>query len=606
MREFAITYNLLRGKYFAFFTQKGCALIPSAPLVPENDPTALFVTAGMQPLVPNLLGEPHPAGRRLVGVQRCFRTGDIDEVGDICHLTFFEMLGNWSLGDYFKEEMISWSWEFLTGEQWLGIDPRRLYVTTYRGDEQVPEDRESIELWREQFGRAGIDARKGERIFPLGRDDNWWGPVGQTGPCGPDTEMFYDTGRKLCGRECRPGCNCGKYVEIWNDVFMEYNKLADGTYEPLPQQSVDTGMGVERTLTVLNGLDSVFETDLFVPLVERIGELSGRNYRECTRPFRIVADHARAAVYLIADGVAPSNVEQGYVLRRLIRRAVRHARSLGISGNFWKPLVDRVVATSPALSERGAAIADSLEEEQSRFEKSLKKGLTQFEKLAERHSAISGEAAFDLFATYGFPLEMTCELARERGLQVDEPGFHLAFDRHQALSRQRSGHRFASGLADHSESSTRYHTATHLLHAALRRVLGAHVEQRGSNINPERLRFDFSHPSRVTPEELGRVEELVNAAIGRDYPVVCEEMSVEEAKKGGAIGLFADRYEGPVKVYTVGALDCPPEADPDSSTFSKEICSGPHVEQTGALGRFRILKEQSASSGVRRIRGVLE
>jgi len=606
MRASAISSSLLRGKYFAFFAQKGCAFVPPAPLVPENDPTALFITAGMQPLAPNLLGEPHPAGRRLVGVQPCFRTDDIDAVGDAVHLTFFEMLGNWSLGDYFKEEMIPWSWEFLTGEGWLGLDPPRLYVTVYQGDDQVPEDRESIALWQEQFARAGIRAREGERIFALGRADNWWAPVGQTGPCGPDTEIFYDTLRARCGEGCRPGCRCGKYVEIWNDVFMEYEKLPDGSHRPLLQQNVDTGMGLERTLAVLNDLDSVFETDLFAPLIARISALSGRDYREHATSFRILADHVRAAVHLIADGVRPANVEQGYVLRRLIRRAVRHGRRLKLQERFWSPLVAAVAATNPALEGKAPAIARVLAEEEDRFTRTLEKGLRRFEQLVARRAAVSGEEAFDLFATYGFPLEMTRELAQERGLEVDEEGFRRAFDRHQERSRQGSGHRFAGGLADRSETATRYHTTTHLLHAALRQILGNHVEQRGSHINAERLRFDFSHPARMTPAELEQVEGLVNAAIGRDYSVGSAEMSPEEAKAGGAIGLFADRYGNRVKVYTIGDPENAPQADPASPTFSKEVCGGPHVEGTGVLGRFKILKEQSASSGVRRIRAVLE
>ena len=613
MEHFAFSSSLLRGKYFAFFAQRGCALIPSAPLVPENDPTALFIAAGMQPLVPYLLGEPHPAGRRLVGGQRCLRTDDIDLVGDATHLTFFEMLGNWSLGDYFKTEAIAWSWEFLTGEEWLGLDPQRLYVTVFAGDDQVPRDRESIALWQEQFARAGIDARVDERVFPLGRDENWWGPVGRSGPCGPDTEMFFDTGRPLCGTGCQPGCGCGKYVEIWNDVFMEYEMLADGRCQPLARQNVDTGMGMERTVAALNGLDSVFETDVFAPLLARIGALSGHRYQEHPVSFRVVADHVRAAAHLLAEGVTPSNVEQGYVLRRLIRRTVRHGRLLGLAGDYWHPLVDEVVAAHPLLKESTETIVERLGEEQVRFERTLEKGLKQFARLAEKRSSrcdgigtLGGEEAFELFATYGFPLEMTRELAGERGLRVDEAGFRRAFDQHQERSRQGAGRRFAGGLTDHSQMATRYHTATHLLHASLRQVLGAHVQQRGSHINAERLRFDFSHPARVAPEELGRVEDLVNAAIGRDYAIGWEEMELEQAIQSGAIGLFADRYGERVKVYAVGDLGSPPRAEVDSPTFSREICGGPHVARTGVLGRFRIVKEQSASSGVRRIRAVLE
>ena len=613
MNGSTLTSSLLRGKYFAFFAQRNCALISSAPLVPENDPTALFTVAGMQPLVPYLLGEPHPAGKRLVDVQRCFRTEDIDLVGDATHLTFFEMLGSWSMGDYFKEEMIPWTWEFLTGEEWLGIDPQHLHVTVFAGDEQAPKDEESIELWQKQFATVGIDARMGERIFPLDREENWWGPVGQSGPCGPDTEIFFNTGRPPCGRDCRPGCGCGKYVELCNDVFMEYNMLADGSCEPLEQKNVDMGMGMERTVAALNRMDSVFETDVFASLIDRIGELSGRECENHPVSFRVVADHVRAAAHLLAEGLLPANVEQGYVLRRLIRRAVRHGRLLGLAGDYWKPLVEEVVAAHPLLRESAETIVARLGEEQVRFERTLEKGLKQFEQLVSRRISrcdgigrLGGEEAFDLFATYGFPLEMTCELARERGLEVDEIGFRRAFDEHQERSRQGAERRFAGGLTDHSETATRYHTATHLLHAALRRVLGEHVEQRGSHINAERLRFDFSHPARVTPEELSRVEELVNGAIGRDFPIDWTEMSPEEARRNGAIGLFTDRYGERVKVYAIGNMEGTPEGDPNAETFSKEVCGGPHVERTGLLGRFRVVKEHSASSGVRRIRGVLK
>ena len=612
MNESVITSCLLRGKFFAFHTQHGCALIPSAPLVPQDDPTALFISAGMQPLVPNLLGEPHPAGRRLADVQRCLRTDDIELVGDAGHLTFFEMLGSWSLGDYFKAEKIPWSWQFLVGEEWLGLDPERLYITVFGGDEQVCRDEESIDLWQQQFASVGIDAPLGERIFPLDRDENWWGPVGATGPCGPDTEMFIDSGHPSCSADCRPGCGCGKYVEICNDVFMEYEMLADGSCQPLQQRNVDTGMGVERTLAAINGYESVFQSDIFAPLIERIGTLSGQDYGDHVVSFRILADHVRAAAHLIADGVVPANVEQGYVLRRLIRRAVRHGRAIGLRGDYWPPLIQEVTAVHPFLRGKASAIVERLGDEQVRFERTLGKGLRHFDRLVDRRvgrcdgiATIGGEEAFELFATHGIPLEMTQEMARERGLSVDETDFRRALERHQSRSRQGGARRFAGGLADDSERATRYHTATHLLHAALRQVLGEHVEQRGSHINAERLRFDFSHPAGVDAEQLRRVEELVNGAIHRNYPVSWLEMEVEQARSGGAIGLFPERYGDRVKVYTIGDPEGQPEADPSAATFSKEICGGPHVQSTGELGHFRIVKEQSASSGVRRVRARL-
>jgi len=608
-----ITSSLLRGKFFAFYAQHGSALVPSASLVPENDPSALFVSAGMQPLVPYLLGQPHPAGTRLANAQRCLRTDDIDLVGDAAHLTFFEMLGCWSLGDYFKGEAIPWSWQFLVDEEWLGLDPQRLYVTVFGGDDLVGRDEESIDLWREQFAQAGIDARLDERIFPLGRQDNWWGPVGDSGPCGPDSEMFIDVGQAPCGPECRPGCGCGKYVEICNDVFMEYEAGPDGSCTPLASKNVDVGLGVERTLAVLNGYDSVYQTDLLDPVMRQIGVLSGAACADHTVSFRVLADHVRAAAHLIADGVMPSNAEQGYVLRRLIRRAVRHGRLLGLRGEYWPPLIREVAAGHPSLLGQAQTIVERLGEEQVRFEQTLVKGLRHFNRLVQRRSGrcdgigtIGGEEAFELFATYGFPLEITCELAREQGLTVDEEGFRRGLERHQDRSRQGAAHHFAGGLADNSARATQYHTATHLLHAALRRVLGDHAEQRGSHISAERLRFDFSHPAAVAPEQLRRVEDLVNGAIERDYPVTWREQEVDEARDSGAIGLFSERYGHRVRVYSVGDPEGLPRADSDAVTFSKEICGGPHVQRTGELGRLRIVKEQSASSGVRRVRARLE
>ncbi len=609
-----ITAKELREKYIAFFKEKEHAVIESASLVPENDPTVLFTTAGMHPLVPYLLGEKHPGGTRIVDVQKCVRTGDIDEVGDATHLTFFEMLGNWSLGDYFKQEQIPWSWEFLTSKEWLGIDPERLYVTVYEGDEQVPKDEESIALWKEQFKQVGIDAKEGERIFPLPKEDNWWGPAGQTGPCGPDTEMFFDTHKEACGSDCKPGCSCGKYVEIWNDVFMEYNKTESGSFEKLAQQNVDTGMGVERTVAVLNGFESAYEGDTLQPLIKKISELSDKSYEDAQTSYRIIADHVRAAVLIASDGVVPANAEQGYILRRLIRRAVRHAKQIGIQDMCMESLtqvvLDIYTDVFDSVKNNGENVVRVLVQEEEKFVKTLANGMRKFADLVASERAldqtIDGKDAFDLFQTFGFPLEMTIELAREHEIAVDEKGFYEEFNKHQELSRTASAGKFAGGLADHSEMTTKYHTATHLLHAALRKVLGDHVEQKGSNLTAERLRFDFSHPDKMTDTEIKDVEDLVNNAITHDYNVSSEEMSVTDAREGGAMGLFGDKYGEKVKVYSIGDPEQQPNAANDSDTFSKEICGGPHVTHTGDMGHFKIQKEQSVSAGVRRIKAILE
>ena len=582
-----------------FFVGKGHKAIPGASLFPENDSTVLFTTAGMHPLVPFLMGERHPAGKRLVNCQKCIRTGDIDEVGDSTHLTFFEMLGNWSLGDYFKREAIEWSYEFLTDHRWLGFDPGLLHVTVFGGDELVEADEESAEIWE------GLGLPR-ERIHFLGREDNWWGPAGATGPCGPDTEMFIDTGREPCGPDCRPGCGCGKYFEIWNDVFIGYEKRADGTLGPLEQRSVDTGMGVERTVAMLNGLESVYEVPVLRSLLSRIGKMSGVGDRpdpEALRSIRIVADHIRTAVHILGDelGVPPSNLDQGYVLRRLIRVAVRHARKLGVDEPFTHELaalvIDNESGDYPELSGREDFVISELTREEEQFAETLRTGMREFEKLLPNllrnpSRTIPGRIAFRLHDTYGFPVEFTVQLAREHGLTVDMDGYHSAFEKHRELSRKGAKRRFSGGLADHSDRVTRLHTATHLLHEALRRVLGEHVEQRGSNITEERLRFDFSHPEKMTQEQLEEVERLVNGIISADLPVVCRDMSCEEAVEQGAIGLFRDRYGDVVKVYSIG-------------DFSREICGGPHVERTGQLGRFEILSEKSSSRGVRRIRATL-
>ena len=589
-----LTAQELRRAYIDFFRARGHAEIPSAPLIPEHDPTVLFTTAGMHPLVPFLLGQPHPLGKRLVDVQKCMRTDDIDDVGDRTHLTFFEMLGNWSLGDYFKREAITWSYEFLT--QVLEIPPERLYVSCFAGDADAPRDEESAAIWQS----LGIPP---ERIYFFGKKYNWWGPAGKTGPCGPDTEMFVFTGGPCTeGRdgECDPSCSCGRYVEVWNDVFMQYNKTEAGTYEPLAQRNVDTGMGLERTLAVLHGYDDVFRTDLFMPIIEQLEALSGRHYQdEDRRAMRIVADHIRAATFIIADGVLPSNVEQGYILRRILRRAMRFTRMLGIEHSVLPDLAlvvaERYGEAYPELLQKRDMIAREIGLEEGRFLQALQRGEREFERLLSRlkDRQISGRDAFYLYETYGFPLELTAEMARERGLTVDQAGFQEAYTRHQELSRAGAELKFAGGLADHTEQTTKLHTATHLLHAALRLVLGEHVHQAGSNITAERLRFDFTHPEKLTDEQLARVEELVNQAIAADYPVCVDEMSLEEAQARGALAFFGERYGERVRVYSI-------------ADFSMEVCGGPHVERTGQLGHFKIQKQEAVGRGVRRIRAVLE
>ena len=591
-----ITAKQLRTMWTQFFSERGHAVIPSASLIPENDPTVLFTTAGMHPLVPYLLGEKHPAGVRLCDVQKCVRTGDIDEVGDDSHCTFFEMLGNWSLGDYFKDEMIRWSWEFLTDEKYLGIDPNTLSVSVFAGDEDCPRDEQSAAIWKQ----CGLPE---DRIFYLPKKNNWWGPAGVTGPCGPDTEMFIDMGKPKCSPECSPACDCGKYLEIWNNVFMQYNKKADGTFEPLKQKNVDTGMGLERTLAILQGKKTVYETDVFRPIIAGIEQLAGVTYGstpEVTRAIRIIADHVRTATFMIGDekGIAPSNVDQGYILRRLIRRAIRFARQLEMTAPLSKVaaiVVDEYAEPYPELKANAARITEELDREQERFEKTLQNGIREFEKLCHYlvGDTVSGKAAFRLYDTYGFPIEMTVELAKERNLKVNVEGFEAAFAEHQQKSHAGAEQKFKGGLADHTEATARLHTATHLMHRALKTVLhDENVNQKGSNITEERLRFDFSFDRPLTQEEIAQVEKLVNEAIAADVPVVCEEMTVDEARAKGAVGLFASKYGEKVKVYSMGK-------------YSTEICGGPHASRTGELGKFRIVKEQSSSAGVRRIKAVL-
>lgn len=591
-----ITSQYLREKYLNFFKERGHAVIPSASLIPENDPSVLFTTAGMHPLIPYLLGQKHPKGNRLTDVQKCVRTGDIEEVGDDSHLTFFEMLGNWSLGDYFNRQSIKWSYEFLTSPEYLGLDKNRISVTVFAGDDDAARDTDSAQVWEE----CGIPK---ERIYFLPKKHNWW-IAGTTGPCGPDTEIFWDTGKPACGPDCNPGCDCGKYLEIWNNVFMQFNRQADGTYLPLAQKNVDTGMGLERTVCVLNGLSSVYDIDLFQGALAKICELSGKTYggdAKVTKAMRVIADHVRTATFLLGDpiGVVPSNVDQGYVLRRLIRRAVRMANSLnmpkGSIVEIAKVYIEVYRDVYPELVSNSKKIVEELEREEEKFSKTLVAGEKEFLKVISHlpGKVVPGGTAFKLYDTFGFPVEMTEELAAENGFTVDVEGFRQKYAEHQAVSHAGSEQRFKGGMAEGGGIETTYlHTATHLLQAALRRVLGDEVKQKGSNITPERLRFDFSFGRPMTAEEIAETERLVNEAIERHLPVTCEEMPIEDARKTGAIGLFGDRYGEIVKVYTMG-------------DFSKEICGGPHAQNTGDLGHFVITKEQSSSAGVRRIKAEL-
>ena len=646
--------NELRALWFKFYTEKQHTIIASASVIPENDPTVLFTTAGMHPLVPYLLGQKHPAGKRLADVQKCIRTKDIDEVGDMSHCTFFEMLGNWSLGDYFRKEMIPWSWEFLTDEKWLGIEKDKLAFTVFEGDADCPRDNEGADLWRS----CGV---KDDHLFFLPKKHNWWGPAGVTGPCGPDTEMFIIM-KEPCGPDCSPACDCGAYLEIWNDVFMQYNKQADGSFIPLEQKNVDTGMGLERVLCVLNGKKSVYETDVFTGIIARIEELSGKKYNaddENTKAFRVVADHMRTSTFILGDprGVSPSNVDQGYILRRLIRRAVRYGMNLGLQPGFTaeiaQVIIDQYKEIYPELSENSAFVLEQLKLEEDRFTRTLRQGEKEFEKvyynvgqtktllesilassdivacanenaqtkklrpspdmmpiieaakagdaaavkaaIENRLSTLTvldGRSAFKLYDTYGFPIEMTTELAAEKGLTVDMADFEARFKQHQETSHAGAEQRFKGGLADASEQTACLHTATHLLQAALRKVLGDEVHQKGSNITAERLRFDFTFGRKVTPEELEIVEKLVNEAIEAKVPVTLEEMTVPEAKAQGAMGLFESKYGERVKVYTMGK-------------YSKEICGGPHAKNTEDLISFKIQKEESSSAGVRRIKATI-
>ena len=584
----------IRNKYLDFFKRHGHAVIPSAPLIPENDPSVLFTTAGMQPLVPYLLGEKHPEGTRLTDFQKCLRTNDIDEVGDNRHLTYFEMLGNWSLGDYFKEESIAMSFEFLTKE--LGIPVEKLSVTCFAGDKDCQRDEVTASCWK----KAGIPE---DRIYYFGKDDNWW-IAGEEGPCGPDTEMFYDTGKPKCSENCNPSCGCGKYVEIWNNVFMEFFKTKDGKYTKLKQHNVDTGLGLERMTMLLQGKETPFDTELFKPVMDKLQELAGEN--DSIESRRIVSEHLRSSMMIIQDGGLPSNVDRGYILRRLIRRMVRHLRKLQINLNELGELIDLNIDTLkemyPELHQNSNKIKSVIIEEKDKFEKTLERGEREFNKIVNRmknegQDTISGQDLFTLYETYGFPPEVTQDLAREAGLKVDTTEFDKLFKEHQEKSRMGSEQKFKGGLAGTGEQEVRYHTATHLLNAALKVILGKDVHQRGSNITPERMRFDFSCDHKLTDEEKKKVEDLVNEWISRGLDVKCEEMKKDDAIKSGAECMFIEKYPDIVTVYSIGN---------DKETVSKELCGGPHVKNTSELGHFKIKKEEASSAGVRRIKAILE
>ena len=587
-----ISARELRKLYLDYYVSKGHTVIPSASLIPENDPTVLFTTAGMHPLVPYLLGEIHPAGKRLTNCQKCIRTSDIDEVGDNTHLTYFEMLGNWSLGDYFKEKAIGDSFEFLT--KVLEIPQERLYFTVFIGDENSPKDTESYNIWRS----LGVEE---SHLFYLPKKNNWWGLAANKGPCGPDTEMFIDTLKPKCSDDCSPACDCGKYVEIWNDVFMQYNAHEDGTLELLAKPNVDTGMGFERVMCLVNGYESVYDTELFANLFNKLTELSNIKYSDNKKSYRIVMDHLRTAVFVLGDNkhITPSNTEAGYILRRVIRRLIRHLKNLNINDNMLSKLaviiIDDYKDIYVELDKNKDFILHELDKEEIAFNKTIKDGIKEFEKATSKMDTtiISGDVAFRLYDTYGFPLEFTVEMAAELNLSVDVKAYEERFKEHQEKSRMGAEQKFKGGLADDSAESTRYHTAAHILLATLRSMFGEAVLQRGANITPERLRFDFSFERKLTDEEVKLVELKVNEVIKSNIIVTREEMSYDDAKKTGAMGIFEDKYGNNVSVYTIGNI-------------SKEICGGPHVNNTNELGVFKIVKEESSSAGVRRIKAILE
>lgn len=609
MKKF--TANQLREMWFKFYEDKGHRIIGSASLIPENDPSVLFTTAGMHPLVPYLLGEKHPMGSRLADIQKCLRTDDIMEVGDMFHHTFFEMLGNWSLGDYFKKEKTQWTFEFLTSKEYLGLGIDQIAVTCFAGDNTAPRDEETAKLWED----LGVPK---DRIFFLPKKDNWWEI--NRGPCGPDNEVFLDTGKPKCSPNCNPSCHCGKYIELGNDVYMQYNKIGDNEYIPAKQKNVDTGFGLERNLAVLNGSNDNYTTELFSGAIEEIERLSGKTYvreqgDEYTKSFRIVADHIRSATAIIGDrnGLVPSNVGAGYILRRLIRRAVMNARNLGIEqGNLSKiakVYIEYFKDIYPEFKEREGLIVSEIDKEENKFFNTISAGMKEFNKVVDgirrknefmkgkegfvEDKTISGKAAFRLYDTFGFPIEITLELAEEQGLDVDMKGFNEAYEQHQELARTASAGQFKGGLADGGVQTTRLHTATHLLNAALRNIVSPDVRQKGSNITSERLRFDFNCDHKLTQEELTKLEQFVNKAIEDEIPVTCEEMTVDEAKNSGAIGVFDSKYGDKVKVYTIGDV-------------SKEICGGPHANNTSELHHFKIVKEEASSAGIRRIKAVLD
>jgi alanyl-tRNA synthetase len=605
-----LKYNEIRTRYLDFFKHKGHAEIPSAPLVPENDPSVLFVNAGMFPLVPFLMGEKHPKGTRLTNAQRCIRTGDIDEVGNNFHCTSFEMLGNWSLNDYFKEEAIRYTLEFFVEE--LGLDINNIYASVFGGEDGIPEDEVSISIWKNLFKEYGIDANvgEGERIQKFGKKENWWG-LDSGGPCGPDSEIFYDTGKEKCQEDCNVSCNCGKYIEIGNNVFMEYLKEGEDL-KPLGRHNVDFGGGLERLTALIQGANSVYEIDIYKPILEKIQEITnkdilpGQDSNDILRSQRIIVDHIKAATWIVMDGVVPSSNQQGYILRRLIRRAVRHAKKLNIAETFTREIaevaIDQFSPIYPELNEKKEDILKIIEEEEIKFNNTLENGLKELENLLGQKRQINGEDAFKLYETYGLPLEVTEEILAEKNVTLENrDSFFSAQKEHQEKSRSASKGLFKGGLADTSEVSVRYHTATHLLLASLRKVLGEHVHQKGSNITPERLRLDFPNESKLTPEELKQVEDLVNSAIEQELDITFEEHPKEEAlkiiEKHSSASSFEEKYPDIVKVYYVGDKEAP---------FSVELCNGPHVSNTKKLGKFKIVKQENIGAGVKRIKAILE
>lgn len=620
-----MTSKEIRQKFLDFFKKREHSIISSASLIPENDSSLLFTNSGMSPLIPYLLGEKHPQGRRLVNSQRCFRAEDIEKVGDGYHTTFFEMLGNWSLGDYFKKEQLNYWFEFLIEE--LGLSPKKIYQTVYVGDAKIAKDQESIQILKEIYLKYGIEALEGPetkkdgalgpgieidfnrcRIFAYGWDKNWWQrgeAIGELG--GSDSETFFDTGKRhnsKFGKHCHLNCKCGRFLEIGNSVFMQYQKIQDG-WQQIKNKNIDFGGGLERITMLAQGKNNIFEIDLFENIIKKIEELSGVRYQENSKPFEIIADHLKAAVFIMGDnrGIGPSNVEQGYIVRRLIRRAIRHAKQIGIEKKMWIKEIAEIIVQDyleiyPELKQNFDFIINNLAQEEDKFSKTMERGLKELEKYIKEEREITGALAFDIYQTYGFPLEMIEEELMKKGRKItDKQEFQQALKRHQELSRTTAIGRFKGGLADVGEQTKKFHTATHLLLSALRKILGKDVLQKGSNITAERLRFDFSCSEKLSEQQKQEIEKLVNQIIKRDLPVICEEMSLDEAKKQGALGVFEQRYGEKVKVYTIGE---------GQDLFSKEICAGPHIKHTGELGNFKIIKEESSGAGIRRIKAVLE